>query len=66
MSRLTRGRQVVSVLARHGLDVAAGWIPWWPTGRLRLRSPDERPLAAHLREALEELGTTFIKAGQIL
>ena len=63
---MARSREVIGVLAKHGLGMAADRLPWWPNGRIRLRSPDERPLAVHLREALEELGTTFIKVGQVL
>jgi ubiquinone biosynthesis protein len=64
--QIARYRAVVTVLARHGLGVARGWLPWRSLGPITLRSPDERPLAVHLREALEELGATFIKVGQTL
>ena len=64
--QLARYRAVVTVLAGHGLGVARSWLPWRSVGPLTLRSPDERPLAVHFREALEELGTTFTKAGQAL
>ncbi|HEX9014725.1 MAG TPA: AarF/ABC1/UbiB kinase family protein [Chloroflexota bacterium] len=69
--RLRRYRQVVQILARHGF----GWL----LGQLGLRYPRPfrwvaagrgrriRPTAPQqLRLALEELGVTFIKLGQIL
>jgi ubiquinone biosynthesis protein len=64
--QIARYRAVVTVLARHGLGVARGWLPWRSLGPIVLRSPDERPITVHVREALEELGTTFIKVGQTL
>ena len=66
-----RYREITSVLARHGF----GWL------LAELRLPDRLPRtqrpgraeevdptaqAMHLRRALEELGTTFIKLGQVL
>ena len=57
---------MIAVLTRHGIGVATSFLPWRPISRIGLRSPDERPLAIHLREAIEELGTTFIKVGQLL
>ena len=64
-----RVRQVVAVLTRHGLwsiaavlagddHAAARWIG--------SRFTDHHSAAEHLRLALEELGTTFVKLGQIL
>ncbi len=68
---LQRYRQVVSVFARHGFGGALEYLSVHrrlalPKGELR--SPEE-PLespAQHLRLALEELGPTFVKLGQIL
>ena len=51
-----RYRQITQVLARHGLGFLLA-------GRRRQDLPS-RP--QHVREALEELGATFIKFGQIL
>lgn len=70
---LTRYQEIIAVLVRHGF----GWL----VAELKLRGllpltqrlgtagagdvePDTQ--AAHLRLAIEELGTTFIKLGQIL
>jgi ubiquinone biosynthesis protein len=71
-NHLARYRQIVDVLTRHGLEhlvetmglerfrsLAAGLV-----GRSRPPHPHTRP--EHVRMALEELGTTFIKLGQIL
>ena len=63
---IARYRSVVAVLTRHGFGVASRWLPVRSLGPITLRSPDERPIAVHLREAIEELGATFIKAGQVL
>ncbi|HEX6044531.1 MAG TPA: AarF/ABC1/UbiB kinase family protein [Pyrinomonadaceae bacterium] len=63
---LTRSREIASVLIGHGWD----YLLHNPEGgkprrRLQHRPPPlTRP--EHLRSALEELGTTFIKLGQIL
>ena len=62
---LTRSREIASVLIGHGWD----YLLHSPEGgkprrRLQHRPPLTRP--EHLRSALEELGTTFIKLGQIL
>ena len=67
-SHVRRYRQIVDVLGRQGLGyVTGGWLekaaPWrW--GRPRRLTGHSRPL--HVRMALEELGTTFVKLGQIL
>ena len=74
-SRLTkrqRLRQIVSTMARHGfgffvvqlglqqlIPFQRGWL-----GHPRRRQPYTRP--EHLLLAIEELGTTFIKLGQVL
>ena len=64
---LTRSREIASVLIGHGWD----YLLHSPDrGKLKSRQrlqhgpPLTRP--EHLRTALEELGTTFIKLGQIL
>ena len=64
---LARSREIASVLIGHGWDyllhsVESGKLN--PKRPLQHRPPLTRP--AHLRSALEELGTTFIKLGQIL
>ncbi|MEA2844674.1 MAG: ubiquinone biosynthesis protein [Actinomycetota bacterium] len=62
--------QIVVVIARHGLGSLVGLVgsehhaaTRWIGHRLgdRLHSPPE-----HVRMALEELGTTFVKLGQVL
>ncbi|GBC93188.1 putative protein kinase UbiB [bacterium HR15] len=68
---LQRYRQVVSVLARHGFGSALEYLSVHrrlslPRAELQ---PDVEPLlspAEHLRLALEELGPTFVKLGQVL
>lgn len=71
-SSLERSRQIADVLARHGLGYLVGVfglervIPF-QRGLLkhpRRATPYTQP--EHLRMAFEELGTTFIKFGQIL
>ncbi|BAJ64741.1 hypothetical protein ANT_27150 [Anaerolinea thermophila UNI-1] len=70
-----RYREIVRVLLNHGLEfLFARLDPQWapirrflrlPAGSVAAPSmPDE--VALHLRLALEELGVTFIKLGQIL
>jgi ubiquinone biosynthesis protein len=64
---LTRSREIASVLIGHGWDYLLhnperGKVK--PRRRLQYRPSLTRP--EHLRSALEELGTTFIKLGQIL
>ena len=69
---LSRSRQIADVLARHGLGYLVGvlglerFIPFHRglLGHPRRSEPYTRP--EHLRMALEELGATFIKLGQIL
>ena len=75
MSRGTRrgGRRVAAiaaVLARHGAASAVGHAVlkdhgWSLPLRRRLRGRVLAP-AVHLRLALQELGTTFVKLGQVL
>jgi ubiquinone biosynthesis protein len=68
---LQRYRQVVGVLARHGFGSALEYLS--VHRRLAMPRtellPDIEPLhspAEHLRLALEELGPTFVKLGQVL
>lgn len=71
-AHLSRYRQIAEVLARHGLGYllsVAGlerFVPFHKglLGHPRRDRPYTRP--EHIRMALEELGTTFIKLGQIL
>ena len=67
-----RRRQITEVLARHGLGYLVGvlglerLVPFHHglVGHARRAQPYTRP--EHVRLALEDLGTTFIKLGQIV
>ena len=67
---VNRWREILSVLSKYGL---AGWISRvdFPIGRGLLKNRDGEALTSLSREtrirlALEELGPTFVKFGQIL
>ena len=67
---MARSRQIVATFTRHGLGfLLSGLEEHQPAhgqgliGMLKHASPRQ---AAQLREALEELGPTFIKMGQVL
>lgn len=68
---LDRSRQLTGVLARHGLDYLVGsfglerfGVTQRLFGRSARQGASKQP--ERLRVALEEMGTTFIKLGQIL
>ena len=68
---LNRSAEISGVLARHGLDYLAGTLgleQFAPTKKLLAQVNHKSGLTQpeHLRMALEEMGTTFIKLGQIL
>ena len=68
---LDRSGQISKVLARHGLDYLAGTLGlerFAATQKLFGHAPQQAALTQpeHLRMALEEMGTTFVKLGQIL
>ncbi len=67
---LRRYREIVQVLLRHGFGELVEWVGRLPYPRRFLRRfrPTAPPLGAprRLRMALEELGPTFIKLGQVL
>ena len=71
-NQIARYRQIAEVLTRHGLGFLVGvtglarWIPvrHGSGGQERRAQPYSTP--EHLRRALEELGPTFIKLGQLL
>ncbi|GAB3272190.1 AarF/ABC1/UbiB kinase family protein [Sinomonas notoginsengisoli] len=66
-----RYREIADVLARHGLSqvlARAGFGRLLPRGRNSAETPPGAPTGGpvHVRLALEELGPTFMKLGQIL
>jgi ubiquinone biosynthesis protein len=65
--RWQRSRQIVRILVRHGfgflLESAGLRLVWF---RQRRKQRSTLPPAHRLRLALEELGPTFIKLGQVL
>jgi len=69
-----RYREIVGIFLRHGFGFALNQLePGWNSLRNFLRLPSQKEpstpsedLAIHFRLALEELGPTFIKFGQIL
>ncbi|MFP4030636.1 MAG: AarF/UbiB family protein, partial [Desulfococcaceae bacterium] len=68
LGNLGRFRDIVSVLIRYGFEDLVGRIDLPIQGVLRAFAPDgaDRPFPFRLRKALEELGPTFVKFGQIL
>ncbi len=68
IDRLARYRRIATVLTAHGLGFVADEIGigyTHVTGHRALAADGPTP-AAHLRLALEELGPTFVKLGQLL
>ncbi|HOW79756.1 MAG TPA: AarF/UbiB family protein, partial [Verrucomicrobiota bacterium] len=71
---LHRYHEITRAFLRHGFGFAFDHLgpEWRPLRRALRPRPQEAPLlsaqdlAAHLRQALEELGPTFVKFGQIL
>ncbi|MFO7246977.1 MAG: AarF/ABC1/UbiB kinase family protein [Thermaerobacter sp.] len=67
---LRRYRQIAGVLARHGLGAVAAGIglprPGGPAAEPADLDRDPRRLGLRLRRALEDLGPTFVKLGQVL
>lgn len=68
---LKRYRRIVTVLARHGFGSVLEFIQIdrrlsLPRRLLKQEPASRLSLAEHLRLALEELGPTFVKLGQIL
>ena len=71
LSELARLREIIRILIRYGLDDLVGYLKLSPLiaakDRLLLRrAPQNDPRPVRLRKALEELGPTFSKLGQIL
>jgi ubiquinone biosynthesis protein len=70
---LSRYRQIAGVFFRHGFGFVFDLLgPEWRPSRHAFRPSPPGPellsedLAAHFRQALEELGPTFVKLGQVL
>lgn len=66
---LNRSREIAGVLMGHGWDCLIEKFELFTAGKpTNQKNSHEGPLSRpeHLRSALEELGTTFIKLGQIL
>src|SRR5690606_17020187 len=67
---LRRYRRIAEVLLRHGFGYIVESMELQHLVPLRRRiqgeEPEHRPRGARLRAALEELGPTFIKLGQML
>lgn len=71
-SHFARYRQIAETLARHGLGFAIGaagmqrWVPRHQGLLGHSARPEPYSNPEHLRLALEQLGPTFIKLGQVL
>ncbi|MCA8920680.1 MAG: AarF/ABC1/UbiB kinase family protein [Planctomycetes bacterium] len=65
---LRRGSQIVSVFVQHGFGMLLSKraLEEVQVGDAADPASSDRPTAVRLREALEELGPTFVKLGQIL
>ncbi len=66
---LRRYRHIFLVFARHGFGFVLSQLPAEPSWLRELDlfpPPELTSLPAHFREALEELGPTFVKLGQML
>lgn len=70
ISRRERFLQILEVLSKHGFGFVLGGIKeeWRaPLARVRVIDPNKLySQPAHLRQALEELGPTFVKLGQLV
>lgn len=71
-SSLVRSRQIANILVRHGLGYLVGvfglerFVPFQRGLLKHPRRAEPYTQPEHIRMALEELGATFIKLGQIL
>ncbi len=61
-----RYRYIFNVFARHGFSSALNLLPSEPGWLRAARSEEPATLPTHFRQALEELGPTFVKLGQML
>lgn len=67
--QLPRYQEILATLVRHGFGFALDLLPVSDRWRRRLRPfpvSDTHTLPVHFRKALEELGPTFVKLGQVL
>jgi ubiquinone biosynthesis protein len=64
---LKRLRQILRTFTRYGFAFLFYRLPFWERwGTRAIREARRKPPQENLRRALEELGTTFIKIGQLL
>ena len=68
LRQVKRSRQIISVLIKYGLDyfIDQAKISFWLKTRKKSKRFQELTPSKRLRLALEELGPTFVKFGQIL
>ena len=69
ISQIPRYQEIVSTFVRHGFGFALDLLPVNQKWRRRLRPfpvTEPKSLPVHFRQALEELGPTFVKLGQVL
>jgi ubiquinone biosynthesis protein len=67
VSRFRRYRQITDVLVKYGFGIAVQELTpgIWRWGFYQRVFPEKRPVYERIRLAIEELGPTFIKFGQI-
>ena len=69
IGQLRRYRHILSVFARHGFGSVVSMLPaerGWLRRMRASRTSESYSLPEHFRQALEELGPTFVKLGQLL
>jgi len=69
ITQLPRYQEILTTLVRHGFGFALDLLPVSRAWRRRLQPfpvSEARTLPMHFRAALEELGPTFVKLGQLL
>ncbi len=63
---LRRYQHIFNVFMRHGFGFALAQLPAEPGWLRGARPAEPATLPCHFRQALEELGPTFVKLGQVL
>lgn len=58
--------QIALVLARHGFGEIVSRLPLGPLAPSRTTDGEPRTFAVRLREALQDLGPSFVKLGQVM